>query len=64
MNDIFNKLYIFEMANNHQGKLSHGKAIIDYLKVNAPFWKIEKQNNKKIYVKSIKKDENKIKINY
>ena len=33
MNDIFNKLYIFEMANNHQGKLSHGKAIIDYLKV-------------------------------
>ena len=37
---------------------------IDYLKVKAPFWKIEEQNNKKIYVKSKKKDEKKIKLNY
>ena len=40
------------------------KLNLENLKVKAPFWKIEKQNNKKIYVKSIKKDENKIKINY
>lgn len=32
MNNIFDELYIFEMANNHQGKLSHGKAIVNYLK--------------------------------
>ena len=32
MNNIFNELFIFEMANNHQGKLSHGEAIVSYLK--------------------------------
>ena len=37
--------------------------IIDYLKVKAPFWKIEKLNNKKIFVKSKKSDEKKVKIN-
>ena len=29
MNDLLDDLYIFEMANNHQGKVSHGLAIID-----------------------------------
>lgn len=28
MSDIFNELYIFEMANNHQGSVDHGLAII------------------------------------
>ena len=38
--------------------------IIDYLKVRAPFWKIEKIKNKKIFVKSKKEDEKKIKKSF
>ena len=29
MNDLLDDLYIFEMANNHQGDVAHGLAIID-----------------------------------
>src|SRR5438093_8898420 len=29
MTDTFSKLFIFELANNHQGDVSHGKRIID-----------------------------------
>ncbi len=29
MNEIFDDLFIFEMANNHQGSVEHGLAIID-----------------------------------
>jgi sialic acid synthase SpsE/quercetin dioxygenase-like cupin family protein len=29
MNDLLDELYIFEMANNHQGDVDHGLAIID-----------------------------------
>jgi sialic acid synthase SpsE/mannose-6-phosphate isomerase-like protein (cupin superfamily) len=29
MNDLLDDLYIFEMANNHQGSVDHGLAIID-----------------------------------
>ncbi len=29
MNDLLDDLYIFEMANNHQGSVEHGLAIID-----------------------------------
>jgi len=31
-NDLFKNLFIFEMANNHQGSVSHGKKIIDSMK--------------------------------
>ena len=29
MNELFDRLYIFEMANNHEGSLAHGLRIID-----------------------------------
>ena len=29
--EIFNDLFIFEMANNHQGSVEHGRKIIQYL---------------------------------
>ena len=29
MNDLLDDLYVFEMANNHQGRVEHGLAIID-----------------------------------
>ena len=29
MNDLLENLYIFEMANNHQGSVEHGLRIID-----------------------------------
>ena len=28
-NDLFDDLYIFEMANNHQGSVEHGLRIVD-----------------------------------
>ena len=29
MKDLFDDLYVFEMANNHQGRVEHGQNIID-----------------------------------
>ena len=59
-----NIVYVGTAAQHRNNAFKACEFIIDYLKVKAPFWKIEKQNNKKIYVRSKKKDENKIKINY
>ena len=59
-----NIVYVGTATQHRNNAFKACEFIIDYLKVKAPFWKIEKQNNKKIYVKSIKNDENKIKINY
>jgi len=59
-----NIVYVGTAAQHRNNAFKSCEFIIDYLKVKAPFWKTEMQNNKKIYVKSKKKDENKIKINY
>ena len=59
-----NIVYVGTAAQHRSNAFKACEFIIDYLKVKAPFWKIEKQNNKKIYIRSKKKDENKIKINY
>ena len=59
-----NIVYVGTAALHRNNAFKACEFIIDYLKVKAPFWKVEKQNNRKIYIKSKKKDENKIKINY
>ena len=57
-------VYVGTAAQHRNNAFKGCEFIIDYLKVKAPFWKIEKLNNKKIFVKAKKKDEKKIKINY
>ena len=38
MNDLFKKLFIFEMANNHMGDVNHGlKMIQEFSKVKSHF---------------------------
>ena len=59
-----NIVYVGTAAEHRNNAFKACEFIIDYLKVKAPFWKIEQQKNKKIFVKSKKKDEKKIKINY
>jgi len=59
-----NIVYVGTAAQHRDNAFKACEFIIDYLKVKAPFWKIEQQKNKKIFVKSKKKDEKKIKINY
>ena len=59
-----NIVYVGTAAQHRNNAFKACEFIIDYLKVKAPFWKIEKLNNKKIFVKAKKKDEKKIKINY
>ena len=59
-----NIVYVGTAAQHRNDSFKACEFIIDYLKVKAPFWKIEKLNNKKIFVKSKKKDEKKIKVNY
>ena len=59
-----NIVYVGTAAQHRNNAFKACEFIIDYLKVKAPFWKIEQQKNKKIFVKSKKKDEKKIKINY
>jgi len=59
-----NIVYVGTAAKHRNNAFKACEFIIDYLKVKAPFWKIEQQRNKKIFVKSKKKDEKKIKINY
>ena len=59
-----NIVYVGTAAQHRDNAFKACEFIIDYLKVKAPFWKIEQQRNKKIFVKSKKKDEKKIKINY
>ena len=59
-----NIVYVGTAAQHRNNAFKACEFIIDYLKVKAPFWKIEQQNNKKTYVKSKKKDEKKIKVNY
>ena len=45
MSQLFDRLYIFEMANNHQGSLDHGLGIVDAVA------KIARQNRIKAAVK-------------
>ena len=59
-----NIVYVGTAAQHRNSAFKACEFIIDYLKVKAPFWKIEQLKNKKIFVKSKKKDEKKIKINY
>ena len=59
-----NIVYVGTAAQHRNNAFRACEFIIDYLKVKAPFWKIEQQKNKKIFVKPKKKDEKKIKINY
>ena len=59
-----NIVYVGTATQHRNNAFKACEFIIDYLKVKAPFWKIEQQNNKKIYVKSKKKDEKKIKLNH
>ena len=59
-----NIVYVGTAAQHRNNAFRACEFIIDYLKVKPPFWKIEQQKNKKIFVKSKKKDEKKIKINY
>ena len=59
-----NIVYIGVSAQHRNNAFKACEFIIDYLKVKAPFWKTEYLNNKKIFIKSKKKDEQKIKINY
>ena len=59
-----NIVYVGTAAQHRDNAFKACEFIIDYLKVKAPFWKIEQQKNKKIFIKSKKKDERKIKINY
>ena len=59
-----NIVYVGTAAQHRNNAFKACEFMIDYLKVKAPFWKIEQQKNKKIFVKSKKKDEKKIKINY
>ncbi len=49
-------VYIGTSASHRKDAFEACEFLIDYLKVNAPFWKIEKNNLKKIYVKSKKSD--------
>tara|TARA_B100000427_G_scaffold323245_1_gene326373 strand:- start:759 stop:1199 length:441 start_codon:yes stop_codon:yes gene_type:complete len=58
-----NIVYVGTAAEHRKNAFKACEFIIDYLKVKAPFWKIEKLNNKKIFVKSKKSDEKKVKIN-
>ena len=57
-------VYIGTSSQHRNNAFRACEYIIDFLKVKAPFWKIEKINNKKIFVNSKKKDEKKIKIIY
>ena len=50
-NNLFNNLIIFEMANNHMGKVSHGKKIIREL-----FNYLSKNPRKYINKELLKKD--------
>ena len=59
-----NIVFIGTTAQHRKNAFKACEYIIDYLKVNAPFWKIEKLNKKKIFVKSRKSDEKKIKKSY
>ena len=59
-----NIVYVGTAAQHRNNAFRACEYIIDYLKVKAPFWKIEKLNDKKIFVKSKKKDEKKIKLSY
>ena len=59
-----NIVYVGTVSQHRSSAFKACEFIIDYLKVKAPFWKMERQNNTKIYVKSKKRDEKKIKINY
>mgnify|MGYP001254306925 CR=1 FL=1 len=59
-----NIVYIGTAAQHRINAFKACEFIIDYLKVKAPFWKTEHLNNKKIFVKSKKRDEKKIKLNY
>ena len=55
-----NIVYIGTASKHRKNAFKACEFIINYLKVNAPFWKMEKQKNKKIYVKSKERDEIKI----
>ncbi len=55
-----NIVYVGTASQHRKNAFRSCEFIIDYLKVNAPFWKIEKQNSKNIYIKSKKSDEKKI----
>ena len=59
-----NIVYVGTVSQHRSSAFKACEFIIDYLKVKAPFWKMERQNNTKMYVKSKKRDEKKIKINY
>ena len=59
-----NIVYVGTAAQRRNNAFKACEFIIDYLKVKAPFWKIEQQRNKKIFIKSKKKDEKKIKVSY
>ena len=50
-----NIVYVGTAAQHRDNAFKACEFIIDYLKVKAPFWKIEQQKNKKIFVKSKKK---------
>lgn len=49
-------VYIGTSADHRKNAFDACEFLIDYLKTNAPFWKIEKNNLKNIYVKSKKSD--------
>ena len=59
-----NIVYVGTAAKHRKNAFKACEYIIDYLKVRAPFWKIEKIKNKKIFVKSKKEDEKKIKKSF
>ena len=59
-----NIVYVGTASQHRKDAFRSCEFIIDYLKINAPFWKMEKQNKKKIYINSKKSDEKKLKFRY
>ena len=45
-----NIVYVGTVSQHRSSAFKACEFIIDYLKVKAPFWKMERQNNTKIYV--------------
>ena len=49
-------VYIGTSSDHRKNAFAACEFLIDYLKTNAPFWKIEKNDLKEYYVKSKKSD--------
>ena len=47
-NNIFNNLFVFDLANNHQGDVDHGKLIINDLASKIKKHKVKQAKTKKI----------------